>query len=108
MALIHLTAENFEQEVIKSDVPVLVDFFAEWCGPCKQMAPVLEELAAENEGKAVKIAKINVDEAGDIPQKYGVMSIPTFKFFKGGEVVDEFLGAQPKEAVQQRIEAQLS
>lgn len=108
MAEVKLTADNFDQEVLKSDVPVLVDFFAEWCGPCKQMAPVIEELAKEYEGQPVKIAKLNVDEAGDIPQKYGILSIPTFKIFKGGEVVDEFMGAQPKDAVKQKIEAVLS
>ena len=99
-----LTSANFDQEVINSATPVLVDFWAPWCGPCKIMGPVVEELAAEYAGKGVKIAKVNVDDHGDVAQRFNVMSIPTFKIFKGGKVVDEFLGVQPKDAVKARIE----
>ena len=102
MGLVHFTADNFEAEVLKSEIPVLVDFFAEWCGPCKMIAPVVEELAKQYEGK-VKIGKLDVDEAQDIAGEYGVMSIPMLIFFKGGEPVEQLMGAVPKED----IEAQL-
>lgn len=92
MAEYKFDSSNFEAEVLNSDKPVLVDFYADWCGPCKMMAPVIEKLADQFDGQ-VKIGKINVDENGDIAQKYGVMSIPNFKFFKNGQVVDEALGA---------------
>ncbi len=87
--------ENFDVEVINSDIPVLVDFYADWCGPCKMMGPVVEELAAEYDGK-VKVGKINVDKEPELAQKYGVMSIPFFAFIKNGELVDQELGAVPK------------
>ncbi|SKB49707.1 thioredoxin [Lachnospiraceae bacterium] len=87
--------ENFDAEVINSDIPVLVDFYADWCGPCKMMGPVVEELAAEYDGK-VKVGKINVDKEPELAQKYGVMSIPFFAFIKNGELVDQELGAVPK------------
>jgi thioredoxin 1 len=99
-----LTDQNFESEVLKSNVPVLVDFWAPWCGPCKMMGPIVEEVAKEMEGKPVKVAKLNVDEAAATAEKYNVMSIPTFKIFKGGEAVDEFIGAQSKEEIVERIE----
>ena len=98
MAEVKFTDDNFEAEVLKSDLPVLVDFFAEWCGPCKMMAPVIEELANEYEGKW-KIGKINIDENPEAAQKYGVQSIPTLKIFKGGEVVDQVVGFQSKDAL---------
>lgn len=99
-----LTEENFEAEVLKSDVPVLVDFWAPWCGPCKVLGPVIEELAKEFDGKPVKIAKMNVDESPVTPGKYGVMSIPTLILFKGGEAVDQMVGVQPKEKLAEKLE----
>ena len=99
-----LTDQNFESEVLKSNVPVLVDFWAPWCGPCKMMGPIVEEVAKEMEGKNIKIGKINVDENSNTAGQYNVMSIPTFKIFKGGEAVDEFIGVQSKEEIVERIE----
>lgn len=95
-------SKNFEEEVLKSDVPVLVDFFADWCGPCKMMAPVVAKFAEEFDGK-VKVGKINVDDNGEIAQKYGVMSIPNFKFFKNGEVVDNIVGAVNPEMLREKV-----
>ena len=99
-----ITDADFETEVLKSEIPVLVDFWAPWCGPCKQMLPIVEELAGEYEGK-VKIVKMNVDESTEVPGKYNVMSIPTFIIFKGGEPVANFVGAKSKEDVKQELDA---
>lgn len=104
MAEIILNDQNFENEVLKSEVPVLVDFWAPWCGPCKMMGPIVEEVAKELEGQQAKVAKLNVDEAAATAEKYNVMSIPTFKIFKGGQVVDEFVGIQNKEEIKNRLE----
>ncbi|MDF1618364.1 thioredoxin [Petrocella sp. FN5] len=98
------TDANFEAEVLKSEVPVLVDFYADWCGPCKMMAPSIEQLANEYEGK-VKIGKLDVDTNGVTAQHYRVMSIPTLLIFKGGEVVDTIVGAVPKNQVEAKIKA---
>lgn len=98
----HFTDENFEQEVLKSDIPVLVDFYAEWCGPCKMMAPVIDELAAEYEGKW-KIGKCNVDDAPKIAEKYGIQSIPTIYFYKDGEIVDQAVGFQSKDKLKAKL-----
>lgn len=87
-----LTDTNFQSEVIDSNVPVLVDFWAEWCGPCKMLGPVLDQVSAELDGKA-KIGKVNIDDARDLAVKYGVRSIPLLLFFKNGEVKDQVLGA---------------
>lgn len=96
MAEVTLTDQNFESEVLQSPVPVMVDFWASWCGPCKMLGPIVEEVAKEYEGKPVKIAKLNVDEHSATAQKYGVMSIPTILMFKGGKPVDQSVGAVPK------------
>ena len=95
MSVINLTSENFENEVLKSEKPVLVDFWAEWCGPCRMMAPVVEELEKEM-GNEIKFAKINIDECPDLAEKYNVMSIPTFKCFKNGKETGTTVGVQGK------------
>jgi thioredoxin 1 len=91
-----LTAENFEQEVIKSDKPVLVDFWAQWCGPCRVLSPLIDELTNEYDGK-VKICKLNIDDSPEIATKFGVMSIPTVIVFNKGAVVEQSVGVVPKE-----------
>ena len=98
------TADNFEAEVLKSDIPVFVDFYADWCGPCKMMSPVIDKLADEFEGR-IKVGKINVDDHSEIAAQYGIMSIPNMKFFKGGAVVDEVIGAIPKAQMKAKFEA---
>lgn len=100
------TDVNFQDEVIKSDVPVLVDFYADWCGPCKMIAPIVEQLAGEFEGK-VKIGKLDVDASGATAQSYRVMSIPTLLIFKNGEVVDTIVGAVPKNQLEAKLNAVL-
>jgi thioredoxin 1 len=103
MSVIHLTEANFEQEVLKSDIPVLVDFWASWCGPCKMLAPIIDELAEEVTD--IKICKVNTDEADTIALKYRVMSIPTLLLFKNGEVVATSIGAKPKSEVLEFIKS---
>lgn len=103
---IELNNDNFDT-TINSDKPVLVDFWAEWCGPCKMIGPVVEELAGDYEGKAV-IAKLNVDENPEIAGRFGVRSIPTLLVFKGGEIVDKQVGAVPKSVLSQKLEAQMA
>ena len=98
-----LTVENFENEVLKSDKPVLVDFWATWCGPCRMIAPVIEEIAHDYEGK-LKVGKVNVDEQEELAVKYGISSIPTLLLFKNGEVAKKTLGYMPKDAVVKFIE----
>jgi len=97
---IHFTDENFNEEVLSSDIPVLVDFYADWCGPCKMLAPVIEALAGEYEGK-VKVGKLNVDDAPDTAQKFGIMSIPTLLYFKNGELVNKSIGVVAKTDIEQ-------
>jgi thioredoxin 1 len=106
MAEVTLTDANFDEEVLKSDTPVLVDFWAPWCGPCQMMGPIIEEMAGEFEGK-VKVVKLNVDDNQATAGKYQVLSIPTFKIFKGGEIVDELTGGVPKEKLVKMVEKHL-
>lgn len=103
---LEITDANFE-EIINSDKPVLVDFWAEWCGPCKMIGPVVEELAGDYEGKAV-IGKVNVDENPGVSAKFGIRSIPTLLVFKNGEIVDKQIGAVPKGVLTQKLDAQLA
>lgn len=95
--IVYLSSESFEEEVLKSDLPTLVDFWAPWCGPCVMMAPILEEAASEWEGK-LKICKLNVDDAMDIARSYQIQSIPTMMLFENGEVAKRIVGARPKKA----------
>ena len=95
MSILKLSDDSFEQDVLKSSAPVLVDYWAEWCGPCKSIAPILEEIAAEYEGK-VTVGKLNIDDNAGTPPKYGIRGIPTLMLFKDGEVVDTKVGALNK------------
>ncbi len=97
-----LTDENFETEILNSELPCLVDFWAPWCGPCRMVGPIVEEIAKEYQGK-LKVGKLNVDEAPKTASQYGVMSIPTLSIFKGGERVDTVVGVRPKEDIVSRI-----
>lgn len=106
MTTIAVTDENFETEVLKSDKPVVVDFWAEWCGPCKTLLPLVEELATEMKDD-VKVVKVNIDEAPDAPAKYGVRGIPTLMIFKGGDVVDTRVGGMPKTQLSEWVESQV-
>ncbi len=100
MAL-HITEQNFEAEVLNSDIPVMVDFYADWCGPCKMMAPLVEKLAEEMDGR-MKIGKVNVDDESGLAVRYRVMNIPSFLFFKNGELVDTAVGGMSAEALRQK------
>ena len=100
-----ITDANFS-EVLNTDMPVLVDFWATWCGPCRALAPVIEELAQEYEGKAV-VGKCNVDDCEDLPMNYGIRSIPTLLFFKNGQLVDKLVGAAPKASIAAKLDALL-
>lgn len=100
---IEITDTNFEQEVLKSDVPVLIDFWAVWCGPCRVIAPVVEEIADEYEGK-LKVGKLDVDNNPQVAVKYGIRSIPTLLIFNNGEVSDQLIGALPKAQIVDRVE----
>lgn len=102
------TDDNFDQEVLKSDIPVFVDFWAPWCGPCQMMGPIVDELSKEIDGSKIAIGKINVDENSLVAGKYGVMSIPTFKVFKGGEEVDTLVGGVSKDQMKAFIEKHIS
>ena len=97
----NFTSENFDSQVLQSDKPVLVDFWASWCGPCKVMAPIIDEIAEENDG--VFVGKVNVDEAPDLARQFNILSIPTFIIFKGGQVVEQFSGSMSKEALVEKL-----
>ena len=99
MAEVTITAENFEEEVLRSDIPVLLDFWAPWCGPCRMLAPIIEEIAAEQEGK-VKVGKINTDEQMQLAKDHGIMGIPTMIVYKGGQPAGQLVGFNPKEAIE--------
>lgn len=101
-----VTTADFEGKVLSSDTPVLVDFWAEWCGPCKAIGPSVEQLATEYEGRA-KVYKVDVDSEGDLATRYGVMSIPALLVFKGGKVVDQMVGAAPKDKIAALIDRAL-
>ena len=98
MAEVTITKDNFQKEVLESDIPVLVDFWATWCGPCRMLAPTLEEIARENEGK-IKVGKVNVDEQHELAIRFRIMSIPTLIVFKDGKITNQTMGLQPKESI---------
>jgi thioredoxin 1 len=102
--IVNLTTENFEAEVIHSPKPILIDFWAEWCGPCKALVPILDELAAEYDGR-VRIGKVNVDEHQELAAKYGVQSIPTMLFFKNGEITEQVVGLRGKRELKLKLDA---
>lgn len=107
MASVSITDNEFENEVLKSDNPVIVDFWAEWCGPCKAMSPLVDELATEM-GDKLKVAKVNIDENPNAPTKYGVRGIPTFMIFKNGQVVDTRVGGMSKSQLSEWVESALA
>ena len=100
--LVEMTVANWDEEVVKSDLPVLVDLWAAWCGPCRAIAPIVEQLASEYAGK-VKVGKLDVDNHQDVAIRYGIQSIPTLLIFKGGEVVDRVIGAVPKPMIEEAL-----
>ena len=106
MGALHLDEKTFEAEVVKSSLPVLVDFWAEWCGPCKMIGPIIDQLSLELSGK-MKIAKVNVDESPELAGQFNVMSIPTMLIFKGGQPVDQMVGAMPKDKLLVKINSHL-
>lgn len=106
-AIIEISDSNFESEVVNSDVPVLVDFWAPWCGPCRAIAPIVEEISSTYEGK-IKVGKMNVDENQSTTMKFGIRSIPTIIMFKGGEAVDQIIGAVPKGEIEKVVEKSIA
>jgi thioredoxin 1 len=101
--MIELDERNFEQEVAQADLPVLVDFYATWCGPCKMLAPLLDKLAGEFSGR-VKFAKVNVDEAGELAMRFGITGVPTLILFQGGQIIDTIVGMMPPASLKARLE----
>ncbi len=104
---IHVSKENFESEVLQSSIPVLVDFYADWCGPCRAIAPIVEEIAAEYEGK-LKVAKLDTDKETELSMRFNVMSIPTLILFKGGREIERLIGAMPKRQLLTKLEPYLT
>lgn len=105
MQTFHITEKNFKEEVLQANLPVLVDFYADWCGPCQMLKPVLEEIAMES--NTIKIVKVNVDESPELASEFGIYSIPTLIVFKQGKAVDKFVGFQSKENILKRINTSL-
>ena len=106
MSLIHLDEKNFKSEVLEETLPVLVDFWAQWCGPCRALAPIIDEIAKDLDGK-IKVGKVNVDEAGELAAQYNIMSIPTLLLFTKGEVVNQIVGAMSKEQLLGKLKPNL-
>ena len=100
--ILEVTDENFDDEIMNADTPAIVDFWAEWCGPCKMVGPVIEELAKDYQGK-IKVAKMDVDQNRATPARFGIRNIPTLIFFKGGDVAQTIIGAQPKSAIEDEM-----
>ena len=107
MGVLEVSDATFDQEVLKSELPVLVDFWAVWCGPCKAIAPIIEGVASTYAGK-LKVAKVNVDENGATPSRYGVRGIPALLFFKGGKVADQVVGYVPQNVIEEKIKSLLA
>ena len=106
MGVLHLDEKNFDAEVLKSGLPVLVDFWAEWCGPCRMLTPIVEEVAKELTGK-LKVGKVNVDECQELAANYNILSIPTLLVFKQGQVVDQMVGAMPKDQLLAKLKSKI-
>ena len=102
MGVLKITSQNYEEEVLKSEKPVLIDFYADWCGPCRMMGPIIDEIAEENKD-SIKVGKINVDENQDLAMEYGVMSIPTIVIIKNGEVSKTFVGVRDKNEILEEL-----
>ncbi len=104
---LHVTDDSFQSEVLEASKPVLLDFWAPWCGPCRMLGPIIEELAAEYDGRAV-IAKLNTDENGDAPRRFNIMGIPTIILFKDGQEVERLVGVRPKQAIAEKLDAMVA